>query len=239
MDVTTLRVALDKLIEDSSNPISADEYTEIAIKFQKLTEIVISNIWQTHQNRIALDLNGIKFALPGSSVNTSTAIGFLVEEFIIQQLPDFYRRADGATINSAFDCQYTNDSKIHLVVNLKVEKNSSNNSGVVAGNILQSFYLSNEKPKLYLILKSKYHLDEPKSELVYDGKWSIYLEDFITRFLNADRRSWSEEFNPLSGRIQLPSAGNLREIVTHRLPHPSETQAFIKRLAENLGQSRA
>jgi len=235
-----LKNDLDLLISSSEDPISLDSYRKIAHIYQMLVEEVIETIWEKHNNKIHMELNNIPICLEGSAVNTSTAIGYMVEEFLVRQFPPFLKRSLNSTINSAEDAIYEDDEKIELMINLKVEKNTSSNNGIVAGNILQQRYLSNTKPKLYLILKSKYYLDESNSTLLFNGLESYYLESFINdpMCLNADSRNWSKEFNILSGRIQCPNKEKLREKSIDTIPPYAEIHKFMSELAKNLAKEK-
>ena len=232
--------SLKSYLSGASKDITQSEYQEIARRFRSLAEACVNEIWQLHKGELYLALNGIEVATAGSAVNTSTAVGFLVEEFIVKQLPTIFSTGGRATGNSAFDFTYDSDPKIKLLVNLKVEKNTSTNTAIVAGNILRNEYLSDSRPRLYLILKSKYHIDEARSTLIFDGLESYFLESFITTRggLKSDRRSWSEEFKILSGRLQLPAAKILSESGEATIPSPNKIRDFIENLAANLKSAR-
>lgn len=236
MNSKSAHQTLEKLISSHQGTLTLHEYRQIAREFQILVEGAVLEIWEKHKNRLDLTLNGVPVASEGSAVNTSTAIGFLVEEFIVKQLPEWFSSGSGATGNSAFDFFYSDDSKIKLMVNLKVEKNTSNNKGVVAANILRAEYLADSRPKIYLIVKSKYHLDAATSSLRFDGLESVILESFITRpgALKSDNRNWSAEFNALSGRLQLPSESVLNQCSADTIPKPEDIREFMKDLQNHL-----
>jgi len=216
--------------------IGLKEYREIARMFQFLVEKEIKKIWKLHNQKINMRLNKIPICLEGSAVNTSTAFGFIIEEFLTQQLPANYVNADQSTVNSVFDFRYKNNEKIELLVNLKVEKNTSNNNGIVAANILKNYYKRNNKPKLYLIFKSKYHIDEKQSVVLCDNTTNIFLESFITHpgQLKSDSRNWSNVYNVLSGRLQLPSNRDIHNFNVETIPEPEKILEFMDDLAEKL-----
>lgn len=217
--------------------IGKTEYQKIAELFEKVVVEDIQEIWNKHKSKINMRLNDIPVCLEGSAVNSSTAFGFLIEEFLVQQLPkDEYYTSDGSTTTSAYDVKLKNDEKIELLVNLKVEKEGSSNNGVCAGNILKNYYDKDDKPKLYLILKSKYKIDEKKSEVLFKGIDSLYLESFLTKdgLLKSDSRNWSNVFNALSGRIQLPNKSNLKDIGIKNIPEPEIILRFMDDLGDRL-----
>ncbi len=222
------------------DPITLPEYQSIAKTFQKLVELSINEIWVKHSKKVLLSLNDVLIGLEGSALNTSTAYGFMIEEFLVRQLPEFFTRNVTATNKSIEDFSYSNHSKIELMVNLKVEKNTSKNNGIVAGNILRERYILNEKPKLYLIMKSKYQINETKSELKFIATSSCYLESFITQenCLKTDRRNWTKKFNPLSGRLQLPNNTELAKCSIDSIPDPTAIYKFIFELETKLNKAK-
>ncbi len=217
--------------------IGKEEYQKIAELFEKVVVEDVSQIWDKHKDKIDMRLNDVPVCLEGSAVNSSTAFGFLIEEFLVQQLPkDEYYTSDGSTTTSAYDVKLKDDEKIELLVNLKVEKEGSTNSGVCAGNILKNYYDKDDKPKLYLILKSKYKIDEEKSEVVFKGIESLYLESFLTKegLLKSDSRNWSNVFNALSGRIQIPTKTKMENIGIKDIPEPETILRFMDDLGDRL-----
>ena len=217
--------------------IRKEEYQKIAELFEKVVVEDISEIWKKHKSKIDMRLNDIPVCLEGSAVNSSTAFGFLIEEFLVQQLSkEEYFTSEDSTTNSAYDVKLKEDDKIELLVNLKVEKDSSSNNGVCAGNILKNYYDKNDKPKLYLILKSKYKIDEKNSNVLFIGIESLYLESFLTKedLLKSDSRNWSNVFNALSGRIQIPNKTKMSKIGIKDIPEPETILRFMDVLGDKL-----
>ena len=220
---------LNKHIE-KSNLENLQEYRKVAVLFQQLVEEEILNIWKKNDKKIAMFLSNVPLCKEGSAVNSSTAIGYLMEEFLVQQLSkNHFSKPDEKANTSAFDFSFKN-KKIHLVVNLKAEKTPGKNNGVCAGQQLLKFYTQDKKPKLYLVLKSKYSIDTKESKIDFLGLESRYLESWITYGkVKADRRGWSEKFNPLSGRLQQP---NFKTGISD-IPPSSITQNFIEKDFQN------
>ncbi len=223
------------------NSIGKEEYQKIANLFQRLVVKDIQNIWLKHKKKIDMRLNKIPICLEGSAVNSSTAFGFIIEEFLVQQLSKKdYDKPTESTIASLYDFKFKIDEKIELMVNLKVERSGGTNSGVCAGNILKNYYSKDSKPKLYLVVKSEYDINDKKSQVNFQGLSSVYLESFITKegLLKSDSRNWSDTFNILSGRLQLPSKDKLEGVSISDIPEPSEILDFINDLANKLGISK-
>jgi len=186
-------------------------------------------------------LNKIPICLEGSAVNSSTAFGFIIEEFLVQQLSKKdYSKPTESTIASLYDFKFKIDDKIELLVNLKVEKAGGQNNGVCAGNILKNYYTKDSKPKLYLIVKSEYDINDKKSEVNFRGLSSVYLESFLTKegLLKSDSRNWSGTFNVLSGRLLLPSRDKLETLSVLDIPEPQDILKFMEILADKLTQSK-
>ncbi|MCU0444759.1 MAG: hypothetical protein MUE85_07555 [Microscillaceae bacterium] len=225
--------SLQKAIKVFAQTNNLINYQDVARYFQILVDETIKCIWSFHHSTILFEMNQVKLALEGSSINSSTAIGYIVEEFIIRQLPNFFKKEKISTNNSAYDFKYDDDGLLDLVVNLKAEKKGSNNKGICAGNILKAFYTANNKPKLYLIAKSKYEIDEGNSLLNIIGNNSIFLESFIMGNVNADKRNWSADFNPLSGRLQTPAEGISKNLSYKDIPEAKLILDFIQKLEDN------
>lgn len=225
---------LQKAIKSFAQSQNLKNYQEVAKHFQVLVNETIKCIWLFHHSTIYFEMNQVKLALKGSSINNSTAIGYIVEEFIVRQLPDIFKKEKISTNNSAFDFKYLEDNILDLVVNLKAEKKGSSNKGICAGNILKDFYTSNNNPKLYLIAKSKYEIDEENSQLKIIDNNSIFLESFILDNLNADKRNWSADFKPLSGRLQTPSEGITKKLSYKDIPEAKLILELIKKLEDKL-----
>jgi len=160
---------------------------------------------------------------------------------LVQQLSKKeYNKPQESTIASLYDVKFKIDDKIELLVNLKVERSGGSNSGICAGNILKKYYSKDNKPKLYLLVKSEYDIDDKKSEVVFKGLSSVYLESFLTKegMLKSDSRNWSDTFNILSGRLQLPSKDKLEKVGISDIPEPQEILIFMDVLAKKLTESK-
>jgi len=218
----------------SYRPASTSKIEEIATAFQAFAEQRVADFWSAHNNEIPLEIDGVKIGLEGSSVNSSTALGFVLEEMIIQYLMPEFERATKAKFKSSYDCRYVTEYPFDLVVNLKVE--SKNNSGIASAKNIQRFYSPEGKTKLYLILKSRYKIDEKKSSIRLVKVESIYLEEFlqIPDMLKSDSRNWSSTYKILSGRLLLPSKRSLASVAPRELPAPEEFRVFVENLGEHL-----
>ena len=208
------------------NPLlNHKDYILFAKLFQELVNQNVKEILEKHSYTLSIEINKIKLATKGSALNSSTAYGYILEEFIVKQLPSYYGLPVENTNNSAYDFMLKCDDVIDFYVNLKVEKDS--NRAVCAAKKLVNLYNSNNKPKLYLILKLAYNIDEDNSDLIITDQKCIYMESFIKEYLVADRRNWSEIFNPLSGRIQTPNNNEFESYTYDKIPPYQEIRDRI------------
>lgn len=213
-----------------------DNYKKVAMLFQNLVDSNIKSIWEKHKDTLLMYINNVPICNKGSAVNSSTAFGFIVEEFLSKQMLDCFIWPDGSTTNSSYDLIFKNhQEKILLAVNLKVEKKGSSNNAIAGWTSLQSFYLEDKKiPKLYLISKSKYFIDENRSELKIDWYSSYYLESFLIWYIfKADHRNWSKDYNALSWRIQSPTKNELKNFWIKTIPEYKKIFNFINELENN------
>ena len=113
---------------------------------------------------------------------------------------------------------------------LMVEKTigRKSNNAVCAANKLINLYSQNKKPKLMLIFKSVYNINEEKSLINIEEIRSVFLESFLFEYrkkVNKDNRNWSKKFNPASGRLQVPPHQSNASI--KNIPNPDEVNKFI------------
>lgn len=208
-------------------------YRKVAKLFQDLVDSNIKYIWEKHKETLLMYINDIPICSKWSAVNSSTAFWFIIEEFISKEMLDCFIGTDESTANSAYDLIFKNhQDKIILSINLKVEKKWSSNNAIVGWTSLQTFYLKNKEiPKLYLIAKSKYYIDEDRSELKINWYNSYYLESFLIWYIfKSDHRNWTKTFNPLSWRIQSPTKNKLLDFSIKTIPEYKKIFNFINTL---------
>ena len=220
----------DELISyiEKVKTIDKAEYQKIAELFKDAVMEDIGEIWEKHKHNILMELEKIKLCTKDSTINSSTAIGYILEEFIIKQLPQEYARFVGSTTIAAADFFWKDKSKIELYVNFKADKGGKSNNAVCAANKLINLYSQNKKPKLMLIFKSVYAINEEKSLINIEEIRSVFLESFLFEYkkkVNKDNRNWSKEFNPASGRLQVPPHQSNASI--KNIPTPDEVNKFI------------
>ena len=182
-------------------------YQKTAKDFQKKIEKDVREIYKSHKNELILKLveeNLLEFA--HNSIESSTAIGYCLEEFIIKKLrlidKDFYKRDKRSTQNSSYDL-YAYQNNVKILINLKANK-KNNNAISALGKLYDDYVLANQKQKkLFLIFKTNYLIKDMKIKI--RGIESFYLEQCNFDLIKTDNRSWSKDNNNLSGRIQYNS----------------------------------
>lgn len=194
-----------------------NKYWELSLKFQDYFLKTINLILEEQKHFFTINLN--KFNLlsnKNSIIKSSTAIGFLVEEFIISQLINknidsdlFQMYRDNHNSKKSYDCYYTKDSDIFLV-NIKTNKN--NNNAIAAIQTLLSDYkqFSMEgKTVHFAVIKLNYSIltidnfSKTTSGLSIQPEVDFYfLEqiDFSKEHIQ-DKRNWSKEYNACAGRL--------------------------------------
>jgi len=248
---------IEKLCNELNNFIQTNDlqikenYHLLAEKFQLIIQKLLIEITQYLKNELFMQINEIPILANGSVLKGSTAMGFIIEEIYTRIIKSSNIANQfifpEETIDSAYDIKFNND-KVDLLCNLKVEKHGeiylkknnnklSQNNGIVAGKILQSEYALNiENPKLYLVSKIPYIIDLDNSKLLLQQNkiTSIYLESFIWDGIKSDHRNWSKEFNPLSGRLQMPTKTKIGNYSISTIPSYSEIKTLIEQLAQSL-----
>lgn len=166
-------------------------------------------------------------------IESSTAIGFILEEFLVSKLEMFTHcdedsdyiidRFVGATASESFDC-FSIKGNMKFMVNVKAEKNgSSANDAVAAIEQLHRNYCQEEadKEKCFILFKIKYSIRDAYEDdehrrakprhLYIDNLETYNIEsvDFSNEW-SQDNRSWSEKANghrtKNNGRLKISPA---------------------------------
>ncbi|UKS54438.1 UpaP162 family type II restriction enzyme [Mycoplasma feriruminatoris] len=192
-----------------------NNYYKIAIKLQKLLSEVIQEIFSYKNNELEIkveDLNILQREI--NSVSSSSAIGFLVEEYLIINLLNYFNSSKNdkqiimninkVTNKNSYD--FSIKYKEHLFyVNLK--SNKTNNRTIAAIQKLYDDYVSytEQTPLHFLVFKINYHIglstDNQNIKIIIDNTQSYFLEEINFDQWHQDKRSWSEKLNLNSGRL--------------------------------------
>lgn len=226
-----------------------NEYYE-KIKFVKSKILsYLNEIYKSYDYALLLSLGGCNLLdNPYNCIESSTATGFLMEEFVVTKLEKYTRDHNGideikieriqnhGTQQSSYDC-YTMYQNVMFMINVKVQKKGSANNAVAAINILHNDYvITNPKQeKAFLLLKTKYEFGESllaSERRIMTRDVCIYaLEevDFSSGH-KQDHRNWSEVFNPKSGRLQVSDVFRSEHKMNPDEISYSQTKGFIERM---------
>ncbi len=182
----------------------------------------LKEIYKVYGNELILELQQYNLLTNlKNCIETSTAPGFIMEEFIVSKLEIYTTNHDNQndikilrldsqnTTNSSYDC-YANYDGLFVMINIKIQKDGSANNAVSAINILHRDYveLSPEQEKTFLVLKTHYGfgksiIDEQRKIIVKDVDCFCLEEVDFSRGHKQDSWNWSSEFNANSGRLQV------------------------------------
>lgn len=188
-----------------------NNYNLIAINTQENLFKDLNLIFEKTNNLIKLKFGGVNlFKLPHNAVQSSTAIGFLLEEYVFNKLNKLnkkYVRDRYKNVNSSYDFMIVNPD-VDIYVNVKTEQ--TNNNSISSLNLLTKDYVDNiTKPKLYLLLKIKYQFE--KNHIKINNIETFYLEQLLKSEIATDNRRWgTNKIN--SGRIVYPKKPKLKSI---------------------------
>lgn len=192
-----------------------NEYYRTETDFQEKLRQYASNIFKTYGRELVLRLEEYNLLQnKHNCIESSTAIGFVLEEFLVSKLEMFTHCAEdseyvinrfgGATASESFDCFSIKDG-IKFMVNVKAEKAGSNaNNAIAAIEQLHRNYCKEEEElvkcfilfKVHYSIKDAYEDDEnrrAKPRHIYIDDLSSYaLEsvDFSEEW-RQDNRKWS------------------------------------------------
>lgn len=225
-------------------------YDSLKYVQKKLIEYT-TQIYKVYGNELLLRLEEYNLlSNENNCIESSTAIGFIMEEFITSKLSIYTNKHDGqneirlhklnntSTQTSSYDC-YVEYNNIFIMINIKSQKKGSNNNAISAINKLYNDYvLTNPKrEKAFLILKTDYRfgksLKDLQRKIIIEKIESFYLEEIdFSSGHKQDNRNWSEEFNHNSGRLQVPNS--FRNVHTLIKDYVSYTNTFnmIKHIYE-------
>ena len=212
-------------------------------------EKYLSEIFKVYGNELLLKLEEYNLLTnPNNCIETSTATGFVMEEFIISKLEIYTKDHDGktkvriqrlnnlSTVNSSYDC-YTIYQGIYIMINIKIQKEGVENSAVAAINILHNDYVCSENgcEKAYLVLKTFYNFGESEKDLQrkikINGISSYYLEEIdFSSGHKQDHRNWSDKFTANSGRLKISDNWRNSHLLNETEISHTTTKGFLDKI---------
>ena len=209
-------------------------------------EHYLTEIFKVYGNELLLKLEDYNLLTNvNNCIETSTATGFIMEEFISSKLEIYTKNHGGtseikiernyqnATVNSSYDCSALFD-EIFFMINIKIQKEGSNNNAVAAINILHDEYVvqNPSQEKAYMLLKVFYDFGQSK----FDENRKILIKKIESYFLEEidfssghrqDFRNWSANFNANSGRLQLSQSWRKAHLLAENEISYHKTRRFI------------
>ncbi len=207
----------------------------------------LKKIFRSYGNELTLKLEDCDLLQnKNNCIESSTATGFIMEEFIVSKLEDYSRSFDNVndirierikdhgTTDTSYDC-YAKYQDVFFMVNVKIDK--GNNNAVSAINALHNDYVltDEDKEKSFIVLKTKYTFDESKKatgrKIIIKGVSAYALEEIdFSEGHRQDHRNWSQKFKSSSGRLQVSK----NFIAHHRLKEDEisyeKTKEFIEKI---------
>lgn len=207
-------------------------YYQKSLKFQDALKQYAWNIFKTYGRELVLRLEEYNLLQnKHNCIESSTALGFIMEEFLVSKLEMYTHCSDeefiidrfvGATTSESYDC-FSNKNNMKYMVNVKSEKNGVANNGIAAISQLYRNYCI-EDPKIeknFVIIKVKYSIQgENDGDAFHKSKpRRIHIDDIETYCLEEvdlshehkqDNRSWSATTDGKSkrnnGRLQISNS---------------------------------
>lgn len=217
-----------------------NEFYKKTLDFQDKLKEYASNIFKTYGRELVLRLEEYNLLQnPHNCIESSTAIGFVLEEFIVSKLEMYTHCSEeeyvidrfvGATASESFDC-YSEKDGMKFMVNVKAEKaGQANNALAAIGQLHRNYCLEEpETEKSFILLKVKYSIRDAYEDSVYrrarprniyiEGLESYCLEEVdLSKGHKQDNRSWSAASDgnntKNNGRLQISNAFRR----THKVP---------------------
>jgi len=235
-----------------------NEYYAVICEAKDKIKRYLDLIFQVSGDELLLELEHYNLlSSKNNCIESSTATGFVLEEFTTSKLNVFTKKfagdaneivinklpEDRATINSSYDC-FAIYKGIRFLINIKVEKDSSENSGVSAINRLYKDYVETNfgEVKSYLILKVHYSFcnsqrdGERKIKIIKTECYSLEETDF-SRGFRQDNRNWSKEYNGNSGRLLLPKSWRAKRMLPESDISYQLTRSFISSIFKSKDQN--
>ena len=231
----------------------SDYYKKIkTVKVQ--IEKYLKEIFKVYGNELRLRMEEYNLLTnPNNCIETSTATGFVMEEFVVAKLETYTREHDGhdevkiqridgsSTANSSYDC-YAVYKGIYIMINIKIQKEGAANNAVAAINILHNDYVceNTAREKAYLVLKVRYNFglshDGMQRKIKIMGVESYFLEELdFSKGHKQDYRNWSEDFNANSGRLQVSKSWKKMHLLDEADISHNRTKQFIEDIFNQKG----
>lgn len=209
-----------------------NQYYNNILEFQKEIRDYADCIFKTYGKELVLRLEEYNLLQnKHNCIESSTAIGFVLEEFVVSKLEMFTHCDDttkykidrfvGATASESYDCFSVGKNGCKYMVNIKADKNGKSNNSIAAITQLHRNYcLENPgQEKSFILFKILYSIGDATEDneikrakprhIHIDGIESYCLEEVdFSKEHKQDYRSWSnaKENTSNNGRLQISPA---------------------------------
>ena len=237
-----------------------NDYYSKCLDFQEKLKEYASNIFRTYGRELVLGFEEY-YLLQNihNYIESSTAIGFVLEEFIVSKLEMYTHCAEeeykidrfvGATASESYDC-FSYKDNIKFLVNIKAESGGSANNAVAAIQQLHRNYCLEESniEKSYIIFKIKYEIRDAyedddfrraKPRHIYiKSIESFSLEEVdLSNGHKQDNRSWSRaaaEKSKNNGRLIIsPAFREKHKVNTSDISYQNTCDQLNKLVTNNI-----
>ena len=188
------------------------------MQIKHIVENASIEIFKKYNNELELKFDNCNLLEdPDNSIESSTAIGYLLESFLVSEFKKYkfslsnmqITGTNGSTNTISYDCKCFYENILTLI-NIKANKLSAQNNAVAAINKLYKDFVETDRwqTKAYLVLKVYYSIGQAKpgeKRKIIIHNVSSYFLDEVDLFYEhmQDKRSWSENSNLTSGRLQI------------------------------------
>lgn len=230
-----------------------NDYYKRSKRFQEKLIEYTKNIFKSYGKELVLRLEEYNLLQnKNNCIESSTAIGFVLEEFIVSKL-EMYTKCDeeeyridrfiGATTTESYDC-FSRTEKTKYMVNVKAEKNGKMNNAIASINQLYKNYC-NEDPEVeknFVVLKVSYSIKDAYEDSEYkrakprhlyiEGLESYCIEEIdFSKGHRQDNRSWSQtKTNKNNGRLIISPSFRMQ----HLLPENEISYQNTCRMLNNI-----
>ena len=219
-------------------------YYEKLKQFRDLLSKQIAALFDEYGDKLSLFLGNCNLLKRHRNcIESSTAMGYLLEEFLVSKLEELSHSdknagfllesySDGTSTRSS-DC-YATFGNFKILINVKTEKRNSVNYAIAAINQLEKDYCSDYRTEqAYLILKVRFdYIDTELGRQITIDRAPIiqYLEEYdYSRGHKQDHRRWSDD------KDKINKENNSRLILSpsftkaHNMPESAISSALTKK----------
>ena len=190
-----------------------NRYLNSIIEFKELFVDYLDNIFAVYEHELRLRLEEYNIlSRKDNNVESSTAIGFILEEFVISKLSSFTNKKKNSKLrvcpahspHLSYDC-VCNFKDIKFLINIKSDR-GANDSVAAISKLVNDYCNDIDEIKSFVICKIFYDFKNEGSErkiLIKDyDAFAIEEVDFSNGH-KQDNRNWTENGNKNSGRLKI------------------------------------